>query len=100
MARKKLKAYTDEVEAFMLSHYQCLSEKDQRYYLAVEAKKLGYGGISYVANLFGVTRNRVYHGLQELENPNMLDEIPKGKQRRKGAGAPKKRPRSSVNSTN
>ena len=92
MARKTLKVYSDEVEAFMLSHYTRLSEKDQRHYLAVEAKKIGYGGISYIANVFGVTRNRVYHGIQELENPKMLDEIPEGKQRRKGAGAPKKRP--------
>ncbi|MEN0046193.1 MAG: hypothetical protein AAF806_03935 [Bacteroidota bacterium] len=91
MAREKLKVYTDEVERFMQSYWDGLCEKDQRRYLAVEAKKIGYGGISYIANLFGVTRNRVYHGIQELENPEMLDEIPEGKQRRKGAGAPKKK---------
>lgn len=92
MARKRLKAYSDEIEQLMLRHYEQLSEKDQRHYLAVEAKKIGYCGISYISNLFCVTRNRIYHGIKELENPNLLSEIPDGKQRRKGAGPPKKRP--------
>jgi len=91
MARQKLKVYNDEVEQSMLAHYSQLSEKDQRHYLAIEAKKLQYGGITYIADLFGVTRNRVYHGLKELETPSLMDQIPVGKQRRQGAGAPKKK---------
>ena len=75
----------------MIAHYQELSEKDQRRYAAVEAKKIGYGGISYISNLFGTARNRIYRGIKELKNPKLLGEIPTGKQRRKGAGAPKKK---------
>ena len=41
MARKRLKAYSDEIEQLMLRHYEQLSEKDQRHYLAVEATKNG-----------------------------------------------------------
>ena len=91
MSRKKLKAYPNEVEQLMLAHYAQLSEKDQRHYLAVEAKKIGYCGITYIADLFKVTRNRIYHGIKELEHPELLNEIPNGKQRRKGAGAPQKK---------
>lgn len=91
MSRKKMQVYKEEVERIMLRHYSELSEKDQRHYLAVEAEKIGYGGITYIANLFGVTRNRVYHGIVELKNPELLAEIPAGKQRRKGAGPPKKK---------
>lgn len=91
MSRKKLKAYSDEMEQLMLRHYTQLSEKSQREYMAIEAKKLGYGGITYIADLFAVTRNRIYHGIAELENPALREEIPEGKQRRKGAGAPQKK---------
>lgn len=91
MARKKIKVYADDIERIMLRHYSTLSEKDQRHYLAVEAEKIGYGGITYIAELFGVTRNRVYHGIDELRNPELLAEIPAGKQRRQGGGAPKKK---------
>ncbi len=49
---KKLQPYSKEIEEQMQMLYQSLSEKDRRRYAAIEAKKLGFGGISYVCRLF------------------------------------------------
>lgn len=37
--------YSDEITDLMRKHHQSLSEKDQRKYAAIEAVKLGHGGI-------------------------------------------------------
>ena len=44
--------YSAELENNMKSLYNSLSEKDRRRYAAIEAKKLGHGGIRYIATLF------------------------------------------------
>lgn len=46
--------------------FQTLSEKDKRRYAAVEAEKLGHGGISYMAQVLGCARNTIAAGLAEL----------------------------------
>jgi hypothetical protein len=45
--------YSAEIELFMQQLYASLSERDRRRYAAVEAIKLGNGGIVYLAHLFG-----------------------------------------------
>lgn len=67
-AMKKLAPYGEEVEKWMRNLYQSLSEKDRRRYAAVEAKKLGYGGVSYVCRLFECDESSVNRGLRELES--------------------------------
>lgn len=47
--------------------FATLSEKDRRRYAAIEAAKLGHGGIEYVARLFGLDPKTVRRGLTELE---------------------------------
>ena len=76
--------YGKDVERFMKRFYNSLSEKDRRAYAAIEAAKLGHGGIEYVAALFGCDPKTIRHGQQDLENPPPL--LP-GKVRKKGAGA-------------
>jgi hypothetical protein len=44
-----------------------LSEKDRRRYAAVEAQKLGHGGISYISGVLGCSRTTIYEGLAELD---------------------------------
>jgi hypothetical protein len=51
----------------MQHFYKSLTEKDKRHYSAIEASKLGHGGISYIAELFGCTRQTVSAGLEELK---------------------------------
>ena len=60
---EKLKLYGQEIEEQMKNLYQSLSEKDQRRYAAIESKKLGYGGISYICRLVGCDQSSVKNGL-------------------------------------
>ena len=62
-----MKPYPSEIEAEMKKFHQTLSEKDKRRYAAVEALKLGHGGIVYIAKLLGCDRNTVSEGIQELK---------------------------------
>jgi len=47
--------------------YDNLSEKDKRHYAAVEALKLGHGGITYVSNLFDISVKTIQRGIDELQ---------------------------------
>jgi hypothetical protein len=60
--------YCEEIEAEMLKFYTSLSEKDKRRYAAIEAKKIGHGGIKYISELFGCHRNTITEGKNEIEN--------------------------------
>ena len=42
--------YGRQVEVQMVNFYRSLSEKDRRRYAAVEAGKLGHGGVAYIAS--------------------------------------------------
>lgn len=76
--------YFAEIELFMQQLYASLSERDRRRYAAVEAVKLGHGGILYLAHLFGCSAQTIRHGLAELYDPPTL---PLGRTRKKGADA-------------
>lgn len=84
------KKYDKEVELAMKIHFDSLSEKDGRHYAAVEAMKLGWGGQTYISNLFGITRNKVLAGIYELKDASLLHQIPAGKERRPGGGRKKR----------
>jgi transposase len=43
-----------------------LNERQQRLLLAVEARSIGYGGVSQVSRASGVSRPTIYRGLREL----------------------------------
>lgn len=79
--------YTPEIEERMLTLYQSLSEKDQRRYAAIEAQKIGYGGISYVIRLFGINFRTVKRGIKELQSPQQMSST---RIRAIGAGRKKK----------
>jgi hypothetical protein len=76
--------YSEEIEFSMHQLYLSLSERDRRRYAAVEAIKLGYGGILYLANLFGCSEKTIRRGVSELLNPPAL---PLGRSRKKGVDA-------------
>lgn len=59
--------YAPEIENQMKSFFDSLSEKDCRRYAAVEATKLGYGGIEYVARVLDCDSNTIRHGMQDVE---------------------------------
>jgi hypothetical protein len=76
-------AYAPEIERVMKRLFDSLGEKDRRRYAAVEATKLGHGGVEYVAQLLGCDPKTIRQGQSELEG---TDDLNSGRVRKKGAG--------------
>jgi len=87
---KRVTKYNQEIEVAMQLHYSQLNQKDKRHYAAVEAMKLGYGGQKYISDLLGISPYCIRVGIIEISHPEILAEIPVGKQRRPGGGRKKK----------
>ena len=51
----------------ILNVVKFLDEKQKRFYLGVEAKNLGWGGVSEISKLTGVDRNTISSGIKEYE---------------------------------
>jgi DNA replicative helicase MCM subunit Mcm2 (Cdc46/Mcm family) len=66
-------SYPQEIEQQMHRLYASLSEKDRRRYAAIEAAKLGWGGISYISALFGCNDGSIRMGLRELEDESAMN---------------------------
>ena len=76
--------YSAELELFMHQLYAALSEHDRRRYAAVEALKLGHGGIVYLAQVLGCSEKTIRTGIAELYDAPLL---PTDQTRKKGADA-------------
>jgi hypothetical protein len=74
--------YAPEVERMMKRLFDSLREHDRRRYAAIEAAKLGHGGIEYIAGVLGCDPKTIRQGLGELEGADDLDT---GRSRKKGA---------------
>ena len=74
--------YPRDVEETMRTFFHSLREKDRRRYAAVEAAKLGVGGIPYLANLLGIDPKTIRQGESDLKN---LPDVPPEDVRKKGA---------------
>lgn len=75
--------YSQEVEIQMQKMYKRLPEKSRRLYAGVEALKLSYGGISYIARLFGCARDTISLGIKEL---NEKETLSPNRSRKAGGG--------------
>ncbi len=62
--------YEPEIEDKMQRLFTMLSEKDRRRYAAIEAAKLGHGGIDYISTLFGIDPKTIRRGVTDLEQAN------------------------------
>lgn len=62
-----MKPYTEESEYLMKALFCRLSEKDRRRYAAVEAQKLGWGGIEYIGKLLAIDSRTISQGLRDLK---------------------------------
>jgi hypothetical protein len=69
-----MQPYPAAVEQQMKRFYQSLSEKDRRRYAAVEALKLGRGGVSYISQLLGCDDEAMQLGKQELQDQARLNQ--------------------------
>ena len=76
--------YAAEVERMMARLFGSLREGDRRRYAAIEAAKLGYGGVEYIATVLGCDPKTIRLGLSELEGEAELDT---GRTRKRGADA-------------
>jgi hypothetical protein len=76
--------YAAEVERMMKRLFGSLKENDRRRYAAIEAAKLGHGGIEYVASVLRCDPKTIRAGLVELEGEDGLDS---GHSRKKGVDA-------------
>jgi hypothetical protein len=74
--------YTKDIELAMVTFFLSLREKDRRRYAAVEAAKLGVGGVPYVAKLLGIDPKTIRQGQADLYN---LPDVPAKDVRKKGA---------------
>ena len=84
--------FAPEVIATLQSKYESflpyLNERTRRVWAALEARALGYGGISAVAQATGLSRNTIASGMQELQDyqgESLASAIPE-QIRRPGAG--------------
>jgi hypothetical protein len=68
----------------MKTFFGSLREKDRRRYAAVEAAKLGPGGLAYLSRLLGIDSHTIRQGQADLEH---LPDVPPERCRKKGAGA-------------
>ena len=75
--------YPPGVERTMRAFYHSLRESDRRRYAAVEAAKLGHGGLEYIAKVLGVDPKTIRHGQRDLED---LPVGPASRARRPGGG--------------
>lgn len=76
-----MEAYAADVERKMRRFFDWLSEKDRRRYAAVEAAKLGQGGVEYVASVLRCDPKTIWQGMKDLEEPQ---DAAAGRVRKKG----------------
>jgi hypothetical protein len=79
-----MEAYSADVERKMKRFFDWLSEKDRRRYAAVEAAKLGHGGVEYIARVLECDPQTIRHGLRDLEG---AEDLAAGRIRKKGGDA-------------
>lgn len=77
--------YPPQVEEAMRTLFRSLSERERRLYAAVEAVKLGRGGLAYLAEVLGCDEKTIRRGKRELTQPPTADSPPPGRSRKKGA---------------
>ncbi len=77
-------AYAPEIERMMKRLFDSLRENDRRRYAAIEATKLGHGGVEYIARILGCDPKTIRQGQAELEEEDDLDT---GRVRKKGVAA-------------
>lgn len=70
-----MEGYPAGIEQQMQRYYQSLSEKDSRRYAAIEAVKLGYGGVSYIRRLLGCDYYTVTLGMDELKDEEAMAQV-------------------------
>jgi hypothetical protein len=77
-------AYSAEIERMMKRLFASLRENDRRRYAAIEAAKLGHGGVEYIARVLECDPKTIRQGQGEL---NAEDDLDTERARKKGVAA-------------
>lgn len=77
-----MQLYFPFIERDIKTFYEMLPENEKRIYAAIEAQKIGYGGISYISQIVNCSRTTIYRGISELKylnnnSNNLIDRIRK-----------------------
>jgi hypothetical protein len=80
-------SFDPKCEAQMRAYYETLSEKDGRRFAVLQAKLLGYGGITYIARVLGCSKT-IERASNELDN--LADDPAIGRIRAVGGGRKKR----------
>ena len=83
-----MEEFSEKTRMLMQLYYSTLSEKDRRYYAAIESLKLGRGGIKYISMVLAVDTDTIARGRKELTT-DLEGFVPKQRQRRVGGGRKK-----------
>lgn len=78
--------YPVSVKATMQSYYTQLPERQRRQYAAIESMKLGWGGQTYICDLFDLTHKTLRKGIREIKNPEENAAFGTNRQRKIGGG--------------
>lgn len=62
-----MQGYDEKIERRMKLFYDSFSEKERRRYAALEAEKLGHGGIEYVARVVGCHGSTIQQGREDID---------------------------------
>lgn len=74
-----------EISKEWMKAFSSLNEPQKRWFAAVKAKELGYGGVSKVSRATGLSRTTVTQGLGDLEEDGSLS-LQSDRLRREGGG--------------
>lgn len=80
--------FDPESEARLRGYYETLSEKDGRRFAVLQAKLLGYGGITYIAAVLGCSAKTIERAANELDG--LPDDPVAGRIRAVGGGRKKR----------
>jgi len=75
----------NHIDKSWLKVFSVLSEQQKRWFAAVKAKEIGYGGISNVSRETGLSRTTITLGIKEIESKKQLSKSD-DRIRSKGAG--------------
>lgn len=89
--------YSAVVREHVLAFYKSLSEKDRRRYAAVEAEKLGHGGIEYIAAVLNCDAKTIRQGRADVEQ--LPEDAAADRVRKKGGGVHQLASRSPISKT-
>ena len=79
-----MEAFAPQIERMMKRLFESLNEADRRRYAAIEAAKLGHGGVELVARVLGCDPKTIQRGIEELQGEDVRDPL---RIRKKGVDA-------------